>query len=127
MAFLTGVELDGTRVSDASAAEEQAARKRRALTTANLRYVYDEWDYEIEDYRPHWCELREVPLRGEEGAFFANTLMAYADLIPQVKSEFQRLRPRMYRQVKGLEDGEEIDLNAVVAARVDLLSGVSPS
>jgi nitric oxide reductase activation protein len=93
----------------------------------DLRYVYDEWDYEIDDYRPHWCELREIPLQGDEGAFFSSTLVTYAELIPEIKREFQRLRPRMYRQVKGLEDGEEIDLNAVVAARVDLFTGVSPS
>jgi len=33
----------------------------------------------------------------------------------------------MYRQIKGLEDGEEIDLDAAVAARVDLRTGTAPS
>ncbi|MBI3301104.1 MAG: VWA domain-containing protein, partial [Deltaproteobacteria bacterium] len=48
-------------------------------------------------------------------------------LTPDIKREFQRLRPRMYRQVKGVEDGEEIDLDAAVAARVDLRTGAAPS
>ena len=37
------------------------------------------------------------------------------------------MRPRQYRHVNGLEYGEEIDMNAAVAARVDLRSGISPS
>ena len=88
------------------------------MTTTDLRYLYDEWDYAIDDYRPHWCELREVSLQGDDGAFFSKTLATYADLTQEIKREFQRLRPRMYHPVKGLEDGEEIDLNATVAARV---------
>jgi hypothetical protein len=127
MAFLTGVNLEGDDGGKALSAEQQAARRRRQLTTTNLRYLYDEWDYEIEDYRPHWCELREVSLPGDGGEFFAHTLATYAELIPNIKREFQRLRPRMYKQVKGLEDGEEIDLNAVVNARVERQLGQSPS
>jgi nitric oxide reductase NorD protein len=127
MGFLTGVDLGKGSSATAESTEALAARRRRALTTADLRYVYDEWDFEIEDYRPHWCEVREFPLQGDEGAFFSKTVTRYADLIPHIKREFQRLRPRMYRQEKGLEDGEEIDLNAVVAAHVDRRNGVSAS
>jgi len=126
MGFITGVDL-GKSSDDAAASEEKKNRQRRALTTADLRYVYDEWDFEIEDYRPHWCEVRETPLIGDGGAFFSKTLTTYADLIPTLKQELYKLRPRMPKQVKGLEDGEELDLNAVVAAQVDRRSGVSPS
>lgn len=126
MGFITGVDL-GRGDKASSSLKDLKSRPRRALTTADLRYVYDEWDYEIEDYRPHWCEVRETPLLGDGGAFFANTLATYADLVADIKQEFHKLRPRMHQQVKGLEDGEEIDLNAVVAAHVDRRSGVSPS
>lgn len=127
LAFLTGVELDGEAADGFPDSEADAARRRQALTLSDLRYVYDEWDFGIEDYRPHWCELREVPLPSDEGAFFSRTVARYADLIPDIKREFQHLRPRMYRQVKGLEDGEDVDLNAVVNARVDRHIGLSPS
>jgi len=110
-----------------SRAREGQTKRRRFHVTDGLRYLYDEWDYLIEDYRPQWCQLRELPVGGDEGAFFARTVATYASLIPDIKREFQRLRPRMYRQVKGLEDGQEIDLDAAVAARADLLSGTSPS
>jgi len=116
-----------SEAEEESAGTKKNASQRRVQTAEGLRYLYDEWDYQIEDYRAHWCQLRELPLSGDEGAFFSGTLAEYADLTPDIKREFQRLRPRMYRQVKGLEDGEEIDLDAAVAARVDLRIGTAPS
>ena len=125
--FLTGVELEAEPESPLLGDAARAERRRRALTAADLRHVYDEWDYEIDDYRPHWCELREIALPGDEGAFFSKTLTMYPELIREIKREFQRLRPRMLQAVKGLEDGEDIDLNATVSARIDRLVGNSPS
>ncbi|HKA56858.1 MAG TPA: hypothetical protein VKJ47_24705 [Candidatus Binatia bacterium] len=116
-----------SEAEEESAGTKKNASQRRVQTAEGLRYLYDEWDYQIEDYRAHWCQLRELPLSGDEGAFFSGTLAEYADLTPDIKREFQRLRPRMYRQIKGLEDGEEIDLDAAVAARVDLRTGTPPS
>jgi hypothetical protein len=125
--FITGSEIDGEKAKEEPAEEAQVVQRRKALTTADLRYIYDEWDFEIEDYRPHWCELREIAVEGDEGSFFSRTIMTHADLIHSIKREFQLLRPRMHHQVKGLEDGEEIDLNATVNARVDRLLGNSPT
>ena len=107
--------------------KKKKAKNRQILTSAGVRYVYDEWDFLIDDYRPQWCDLREVPLIGDEGAFFSSTLAAYGDVMKDIKREFQRLRPKLYHKVKGLEDGEEIDLEAAVAARVDMITGVPPS
>lgn len=90
-------------------------------------FYYDEWDYHIDDYRQRWCRLREVAVDGDSGEFFTRTLADYAQLIPEVRRQFQRIRPEMYRMVKGLEDGEDFDLNAVVNARVDLRANCAPS
>ena len=90
-------------------------------------FYYDEWDYHIADYRQRWCRLREVPLDGDAGEFFNRTLTNYATLIPEVRRQFQRIRPEMYRTVRGLEDGEDFDLNAVVSARVDRRARRPPS
>ena len=124
-AFLTGVDVSRGGSGAGSDAEEIASRRMR--TTRDLHYVYDEWDYEIDDYRPHWCELREVRLAEDNGAFFSGALARYAELTPEIKREFQRLRPRMFHAVSGLEDGEDIDLNAMVNARVDRQLGNTPS
>lgn len=90
-------------------------------------YWYDEWDYQIGDYRTHWCQLYEIGLDGDSGEFFQAALVEHADLLPEVRRQFQRIRPEMYRTVRGLEDGEDFDLNAAVNSRIDVRAGVAPS
>jgi hypothetical protein len=89
-------------------------------------YSYDEWDYVQADYRRGWCRLREVPLAGDDNDFFAQTLARYSEMLPQVRRHFQRIRPASYRMVRGLEDGEELDLERLVETRVSRLMGESP-
>jgi len=90
-------------------------------------FLYDEWDYHLSDYRARWCKLREISLDGDSGLFFNQTLDEYADLIPEIRRQFQRIRPEMYRMVRGLEDGEDFDLNAAVNARVEARARRTPS
>jgi nitric oxide reductase NorD protein len=90
-------------------------------------FSYDEWDYHIGDYRSRWCRLREISLDGDSGEFFNQTLAEYSRLIPEVRRQFQRVRPEMYRVVRGLEDGEDFDLNAAIDARVDARAGRAAS
>ncbi len=101
--------------------------QRRRERDAALTFFYDEWDYQISDYRSRWCRLREIVLAGDAGEYFSKTLNDYAALTPAVKHEFQRIRPEQYRVVRGLEDGEEFDFNAVVTAASDIRARVSPS
>lgn len=90
-------------------------------------YWYDEWDYQISDYRSRWCRLYEIGLDGDSGEFFQTALGDHADLLPEVRRQFQRIRPEMYRTVRGLEDGEDFDLNAAISARIDTRAGIAPS
>jgi nitric oxide reductase NorD protein len=89
-------------------------------------YAYDEWDYVLGDYRRNWCRLREIHLEGDNGDFFADTLRRYSDVLPQVRRHFQRIRPASYRMVRGLEDGDEIDLDRTIEARIALRMGELP-
>jgi nitric oxide reductase NorD protein len=108
-------------------ADRRAPRRWLERHGEGACFYYDEWDYHIDDYRQRWCRLREVAVDGDSGEFFNRTLAEYAQLIPEVRRQFQRIRPEMYRMVKGLEDGEDFDLNAVVNARVDLRANRAPS
>jgi hypothetical protein len=101
--------------------------QRRRERDETLTFFYDEWDYQIDDYRSRWCRLREILLTGDAGEYFTKTLSEYAALTSAVKHEFQRIRPEQYRVVRGLEDGEEFDLNAVVTAATELRARVTPS
>ncbi len=89
-------------------------------------YAYDEWDYVLGDYRRNWCRLREVEMPGDEGDFYQVTLNRYSDLLPIVRRHFQKIRPASYRMVRGLEDGEEIDIDRTIEMRVSRLMGETP-
>jgi hypothetical protein len=89
-------------------------------------YAYDEWDYVAADYRRNWCRLREIRVEGDGGDFFEATLLRYAELLPQVRRNFQRIRPASYRMVRGLEDGDEIDLERTIESRVARRMGEVP-
>ena len=126
--FARGLSIaaDGDAEEEAGGAEEEGS-SRSSKPTVRGGFEYDEWDYEITDYRRRWCLLEEVVLPGDAGEFFQQTLERYADLLPEVRRQFQRIRPERYRKVRGLEDGEDFDLNAVVEARVDLRARRVPS
>lgn len=127
---LHGIPIDAGEEDEEDVAEQKQRKKeqlRRRGSAVGVRYVYDEWDFLIEDYRARWCELFETRLEGDRGGFFEQTLTRYEEVIPRIKREFQQLRPRMSRLVKGLEDGEVIDLDAAVGARVDRRIGVAPA
>jgi nitric oxide reductase NorD protein len=109
---------DAALLGGAGAVREPLRSPGRPGATAPVVFVYDEWDHLIDDYRPAWCTLREVELPGDSGLFFDAALARHAQLVPEVRRHFQRVRPERYRRVHGLEDGEVIDLNAVVDARV---------
>ncbi len=89
-------------------------------------YAYDEWDYVAADYRRNWCRLREIPVEGDGGDFFEKTLLQYSEMLPQVRRNFQRIRPASYRMVRGLEDGDELDFDRMIESRVMRRMGEIP-
>jgi nitric oxide reductase NorD protein len=85
------------------------------------KHVYSEWDHRKKAYMPDYCRVLSGSAQpaGEEPAFLAcpKTLQR----IRSVRRQFEVLRPRrvhLNRQV----DGEEIDIEAAVAARIELVA-----
>lgn len=103
------------------------ARRWLAPAAAGAAYYYDEWDYLLNDYRHAWCRLIEMPVDSDGGEFFHRTLTEYESLLPVVRREFQKIRPDSYTRVRGLEAGDDFDLNAVVDARSDRRARQAPS
>jgi hypothetical protein len=128
--FATGLSLPPHPADESTAggahAEGRPPRARRAGVRES-GFDYDEWDYQIRDYRSRWCHLEEIVLGGDAGEFFHQALERYADLLPEVRRQFQRIRPERYLKIRGLEDGEDFDLNAAVNARVELRARRNPS
>ena len=91
------------------------------------QYYYDEWDYQISDYRVKWCRLKEKEMECGSAGFVDQTLESYSDLVAEVRKQFQMLKPERFKKISHLERGEEIDLNAAIEAIIDRRAGQSPS
>jgi nitric oxide reductase activation protein len=108
-------ELEALRAELHEAYGELAAQEQAAL--------YDEWDYLIGDYRKRWCCLTETILPAEGTTFVAETRQKYAELLTRVLRQFQLLKPDMFKKIKRLVDGEDIDLDSAIEALVDRRAG----
>ena len=95
--------------------ESDNDREEGALEAdGTLSYLYDEWDFRARDYRLRWCRVREVPLEEGTPEFYEATLDEYAQLLSQIRGRFEQLNPRSPRKVKRLNDGEDIDFDALI-------------
>ncbi|MBM3933303.1 MAG: VWA domain-containing protein [SAR202 cluster bacterium] len=90
-------------------------------------FVYDEWDFRANDYKPRWCIVRQKPMAEGDPAYYGTTLHSYGALVDQIRRQFELMVPEMFRKVRRLEDGEEIDIDDVIEAMVDIRTGSSPS
>ncbi|MFZ5763992.1 MAG: nitric oxide reductase activation protein NorD [Thermodesulfobacteriota bacterium] len=88
--------------------------------------LYDEWDYRRQGFRKNWCRLIRKKLDPVRGTFVSNTLTTYRGQIVQLKRQFEMMRTSQ-RFVKRQRDGDEIDIDALTEASVDLRAGRSPS
>jgi hypothetical protein len=93
------------------------------LSAEKQSVLYDEWDYQIRDYRKDWCRLTETVLDEDDTAFVEDTRQKHADLLASVIRQFQMLKPEMFKKVKRLVDGEEIDLDSAIETIVDRRAG----
>ena len=83
---------------------------------------YPEWDFRRGHYRQDWCYLNEVDINEGADDFVDATLKKYATTLPQLRKSFEALRGEdkwLRRQL----DGDDIDLDALVAALADVQTG----
>ncbi|WP_201862961.1 nitric oxide reductase activation protein NorD [Microvirga soli] len=90
--------------------------------TADL--TYPEWDYTRKAYLPGHCRVLAARASDEGEAWEADD--EARRLIRRVRRQFEALRPK-HEILRAQPDGEEIDIDALVRARSDLLSGGSGS
>lgn len=87
---------------------------------------YDEWDFRRQHYRKNWCALRELPTHPVYDAFAEQTLEKYLHLVAEIRRHFEALRDED-KLLKAQPLGDDIDLDALVTARADALSGIEMS
>ena len=126
VAGLTGGGGDAERGAPRGAPEQVFALSRGGREAKGI-FLYDEWDHEIADYRNGWCRVHEIGLEEDDPGFFSDTLARFQDVLPEVRRQFQKVKPEGYRTIRGLLDGEDFDFDAVVLSRTDLRARLNPS
>jgi hypothetical protein len=89
-------------------------------------FHYDEWDFQVDDYRPAWCRVGERSAAQGELEFYDETLRRYHGLVVETRRQFELMRPEAFRRLKRLEDGHEIDLDQAVEFFADKRAGAGP-
>lgn len=77
-------------------------------------FVYREWDTTIEDHKPRWVVVREARLKEGERAFVDEVMHRERHSIERLRKRFEALRPQGRVSVRGLTDGDELDLDRVI-------------
>ena len=90
-------------------------------------FVYDEWDFRADDYKPRWCIVRQKGMAEGDPSYYNSTLHNYMPLVNQVRRQFELMVPEDFKKVRKLEDGEEIHIDDAIEALIDIRSGASPS
>lgn len=115
---------DGNPMSDDSTGSgEDEAPLEQLITT----YYYDEWDFRAQDYKPRWCAVKEAKLEEGEPDFYDEAIMEHAGLVTQTRKQFELMKPEMFRKIKRLRDGEDIELDVAIEWMVERRSGVNPT
>lgn len=88
-------------------------------------FRYDEWDYLNRTYLRAWCRVFEQRL-GTDGeddiAPLKAVIRAYQNT---VQRQLEQIRPTGLERIRRVQDGDELDLNAVIEARQDIRAGQS--
>ena len=87
--------------------------------------VYDEWDFRAGDYRPRWCVVREKVMTEGDVGYWDTILQTNANMIAEIRRQFEQVRPETFRKIRRLPDGEEFDFDALVEAMIDMRLGLS--
>nr|MBS0021275.1 class I SAM-dependent methyltransferase [Gammaproteobacteria bacterium] len=89
-------------------------------------FLYNEWDFKRSHYRKNWCVLREMDVHPHSPAFVSHTFAKYHGLVQNIRRTFEVLRGEE-KILKRQTHGDDVDIDAVVEAHADVMSGLEMS
>jgi hypothetical protein len=117
----------GRLLEDVLAADSDPDDVGRVGAEGRRRFLYDEWDGLIRDYRAGWCEVVERPAPEGSPEFVTSTLSAQGPAVRLLRRYFESLRPPGLRMVRGRQDGDVVDLDEAIRRAADRRAGAEPS
>ncbi len=90
-------------------------------------FHYHEWDYQIQLHKPDWATVfeRRQPKGNLED--IESILTEYKPVAHRIRQIIDLLTPQGVQRQRGMEDGDEIDINAAVDAMIAIRMGEQPS
>ena len=70
--------------------------------------------------------MKQKTMQEGDPAYFSSTLHEYGSLVTRIRRQFEMMVPEMFRKERKLMDGEDIDIDDVIEAMVDIKTGASP-
>lgn len=89
-------------------------------------FHYPEWDYQVQLHRPNWATVYERRQGRADPQLIDALLTAHKGVSHRIEQIIDRLRPQGVSRQRKLEDGDELDINAVVDAMVAVRMGRHP-
>ena len=89
-------------------------------------FHYQEWDYQVQLYRPDWATVYERRATRGDAQEVEQILVDYKPVAHKIKHIIDRLAPQGVQRERNLEDGDEIDINAAVDAMISIRMGKQP-
>ena len=90
-------------------------------------FHYQEWDYQIQLHRPDWATIYERRQPKGDVEDINDILTAYKPVAHRIKQIIDLLTPEGVQRQRGLEDGDEVDINAAVDAMISIRMGEQPN
>jgi nitric oxide reductase NorD protein len=87
---------------------------------------YPEWDYHIQLERPAWATVLEKHPKAGDVQLIDDIVAQYKRTIGRLKFLLDALQPQGVTRIRKLEDGDEVDVNAAIAAFTDIRTGRQP-
>ena len=86
-------------------------------------FFYKEWDENLFDYKMDWCLVRQRMAKDDPNAFAEEVRQRLQGLITLIRRQFMRLKPESFRRLRAQEMGDDLDLEALIPAIVEMVSG----
>ncbi len=90
-------------------------------------FHYQEWDYQIQLHRPDWATVYECRLPKGDPQAIDDILTEYKPIAHRIRQIIDLLTLAGVQRQRGMEDGDEIDINAAVDAMISLRMGEQPN
>ncbi|HID82322.1 MAG TPA: VWA domain-containing protein [Chromatiales bacterium] len=90
-------------------------------------FHYQEWDYQIQLHRPDWATVYERRQPRGNPEDIDNILLEHKPIAHRIRQIIDLLAPAGVQRQRGMEDGDEIDINAAVDAMIAIRMGEQPS